>query len=72
MEHPLHHLWFILHLKLKLTEYGKAKKLLTVNSIQVEKEIAWENDIKSKSIYFRDPAGNLVEFITRNYWHVID
>ena len=53
-------------------EYGKAKKLLKDNSIQVEKEIAWENDIKSKSIYFRDPAGNLVEFITRNYWHVID
>ena len=72
MEHPLHHLWFILHLRLKAAEYGKAKKLLTDNSIQVEKEIAWENDIKSKSIYFRDPAGNLVEFITRNYWHVID
>ena len=53
MEHPLHHLWFILHLRLKRTEYGKAKKLLTVNSIQVEKEIAWENDIKSKSIYFK-------------------
>ena len=72
MEHPLHHLWFILHLRLNAAEYGKAKKLLKDNSIQVEKEIAWENDIKSKSIYFRDPAGNLVEFITRNYWHVID
>ena len=58
--------------EIEAAEYGKAKKLLTVNSIQVEKEIAWENDIKSKSIYFRDPAGNLVEFITRNYWHVID
>src|SRR6476661_2378728 len=58
--------------EIEADEYGKAKKLLTVNSIKVEKEIAWENDIKSKSIYFRDPAGNLVEFITRNYWHVID
>ena len=58
--------------EIEAAEYGTAKKLLTVNSIQVEKEIAWENDIKSKSIDFRDPAGNLVEFITRNYWHVID
>jgi catechol 2,3-dioxygenase-like lactoylglutathione lyase family enzyme len=52
--------------------YEKAKELLAANNIQVEKEIAWENDIKSKSIYFRDPAGNLVEFITRNHWGVID
>ncbi|MGG6460365.1 MAG: VOC family protein [Candidatus Eiseniibacteriota bacterium] len=58
--------------EIEAAEYGEAKKLLTENGIQVEKEMAWENDIKSKSIYFRDPAGNLVEFITRNYWHVID
>ena len=47
---------------------GFAKK----NNIQIEKEIAWKNDIKSRSIYFRDPSGNLVEFITRNYWRVMD
>ena len=58
--------------EIEAAEYGKVKKLLTDNSVQVEKEIAWENDIKSKSIDFRDSAGNLVEFITRNYWHVID
>jgi catechol-2,3-dioxygenase len=54
--------------------YEKAKELLAANNIQVEKEIAWgkKNDIKSKSIYFRDPAGNLVEFITRNHWRVTD
>jgi catechol-2,3-dioxygenase len=32
----------------------------------------WENDNRSESIYFRDPAGNLVEFITRNFWPVTD
>jgi len=53
-------------------EYENAMKLLSENNIQVEKEIAWENDIKSRSIYFRDPAGNLVEFITRNHWDLID
>lgn len=58
--------------EIEAEEYEKAKKLLVDNNIQVEKEITWKNDIKSRSIYFRDPAGNLVEFITRNYWDVID
>lgn len=53
-------------------EYEKAKNLLLENNIKVENETVWENEIKSRSIYFRDPAGNLVEFITRNYWGVID
>ena len=58
--------------KIEAEEYEEAKELLVEKNIQVEKEIVWENDIKSRSIYFRDPAGNLVEFITRNYWPVID
>ena len=53
-------------------EYEQAKHLLEKNNIHIEKEIAWENNIKSRSIYFRDPSGNLVEFITRNYWGVND
>lgn len=53
-------------------EYEQAKHLLEKNNIHIEKEIAWENKIKSRSIYFRDPSGNLVEFITRNYWGVND
>jgi catechol 2,3-dioxygenase-like lactoylglutathione lyase family enzyme len=53
-------------------EYEKAKKLLVDSNIQVEKEIEWKNSIKSRSVYFRDPAGNLVEFITKNYWGVKD
>jgi len=52
--------------------YKKSKELLAENNIQIEKEITWENDINSRSIYFRDPAGNLIEFITRNYWCVND
>jgi catechol 2,3-dioxygenase-like lactoylglutathione lyase family enzyme len=53
-------------------EYRKAMKLLEESNIQIEKEIAWKNEFKSRSIYFRDPAGNLVEFITRNHWDVFD
>jgi catechol 2,3-dioxygenase-like lactoylglutathione lyase family enzyme len=58
--------------EIEAEEYEEAKGLLANNNIQIEKEIAWENDLKSRSIYFRDPAGNLVEFITRNFWPVID
>ena len=53
-------------------EYEEARDLLEKNNIQIEKEVVWENNIKSRSIYFRDPAGNLVEFITRNFWQVLD
>jgi catechol 2,3-dioxygenase-like lactoylglutathione lyase family enzyme len=53
-------------------EYDTAKKMLIQSNIQIEKEIEWGNSIKSKSIYFRDPAGNLVEFITKNYWALMD
>src|SRR5438093_8563676 len=40
-------------------EYENAKQLLVESNIKVEKEIEWENSDKSRSIYFRDPAGNL-------------
>jgi len=53
-------------------EYEEAKDMLTRNKIEIEKEVQWENNIMSRSIYFRDPAGNLLEFITRNYWDIID
>ena len=53
-------------------EYDETRNLLEKNNIQIEKEVVWENEIKSRSIYLRDPAGNLVEFITRNFWVVIE
>ena len=58
--------------EIELDEYEEARDLLEKNNIQIEKEIAWKNDIKSRSIYFRDHSGNLVEFITRNFWRVMD
>ena len=58
-------------LEIEAEEYEKVRDLLIKSNIRVEKEIAWENESKSKSIYFRDPAGNLVEFITRNHWPVL-
>ena len=47
------------------------KDALIRNGIIIEKELTWGNDTL-KSIYFRDPAGNLVEFITKGNWPVED
>jgi catechol-2,3-dioxygenase len=52
-------------------DYVNARNLLIQNKIEIEKELTWENE-KSKSIYFRDPSGNLVEFITMGNWPVKD
>ncbi len=49
-------------------EYHASKQLLIDNNIAIEKEVNWNNH--AKSIYFRDPAGNLVELITPGGWPV--
>jgi catechol-2,3-dioxygenase len=49
-------------------EYHASKQLLASNKIAIEKEVNW--DSQAKSIYFRDPAGNLVELITPGAWPV--
>ena len=59
-------------LEIEPNEYEMAKDLLIKNDIDVEKEIEWGNEINSRSIYFRDPAGNLVEFITKGHWPADD
>ena len=59
----------IIHFALEIQkeDYEKWKDILQDNKINIEKEIELKS---SKSIYFRDPAGNLVEFITDNAWPV--
>ena len=54
-------------LEIQKEDYEKWKYLLLDNKINIENEIELKY---SKSIYFRDPAGNLVEFITSNAWPV--
>jgi catechol-2,3-dioxygenase len=49
-------------------EYQPCKKLLVLNGIAIEKEVIWNSN--TKSLYFRDPAGNLVELITPGGWPV--
>ena len=49
-------------------EYWLCKELLVRNKIAIEKEVKWNGN--TKSLYFRDPAGNLVELITPGGWPV--
>jgi catechol-2,3-dioxygenase len=49
-------------------EYQPCKELLTRNGIAIEKEVKWNSN--TKSLYFRDPADNLVELITPGGWPV--
>jgi catechol-2,3-dioxygenase len=53
--------------EIKKEDYDNWKRLLKTNNIDIEKELEIRN---SKSIYFRDPSGNIVELITENFWPV--
>lgn len=59
-----------IHLAMEIEEhdYQRWKELLTKNKITIEKEVDWKG--MSRSLYFRDPAGNLVELITPGEWPV--
>lgn len=51
------------------SEYKSAKELLVQSEVEIEKELEWGS---TKSIYFRDPANNLVELITTGAWPTDD
>ena len=42
------------------------RKLLHGHGVTIEKEVEWPRG--GKSLYFRDPAGNLVELVTPGVW----
>jgi catechol-2,3-dioxygenase len=60
----------IIHFALEIEKqnYDSAKYMLNQNNIKIEKEVIWEKG--TNSMYFRDPAGNLVEIITQGSWPV--
>jgi catechol 2,3-dioxygenase-like lactoylglutathione lyase family enzyme len=49
-------------------DFQLAKQNILNKDIQAEKEITWPNG--GQSIYFRDPADNLVEIITDDAWPI--
>jgi catechol 2,3-dioxygenase-like lactoylglutathione lyase family enzyme len=70
----------IVHFALEIdkSEYDNAKKVLIESNIEIEKEIIWNKEEVeeekgiTKSLYFRDPSGNLVEIITNNHLWPVD
>lgn len=64
-----------IHFAMEIEEhdYLRWKELLAKNRIAIEKEVDWNGSGSwggSRSLYFRDPAGNLVELITPGEWPV--
>ena len=57
-------------LEIEKEDYEYYKRVFIQNNIEIEKEI--KLDKESKSLYFGDPAGNLVEVITKGEWPVED
>jgi catechol-2,3-dioxygenase len=47
-------------------ELERWKATLAEKGVPIIKKIDWQNG--AKSIYFKDPAGNVLEFATRNLW----
>jgi catechol 2,3-dioxygenase-like lactoylglutathione lyase family enzyme len=45
---------------------GKWKERLVEHGVEIEQELRWPKG--GHSIYFRDPAGNSVELVTRGLW----
>lgn len=60
----------IIHFALEIEKqnYDNAKHMLNEKDIKIEKEVTWEKG--TNSMYFRDPAGNLVEIITHGSWPI--
>ena len=58
------------HFAMEIQEdnYSDWKELLAKNGVVIEKEVDWKG--AARSLYFRDPAGNLVELITPGEWPV--
>ena len=60
----------IIHLAFEIDkeDYNNWKERLDKNEIIIEKEIEFDKGIRS--IYFRDPVGNLIELITKDAWPI--
>ena len=47
-------------------EIDSCRKRLAEHNVEIESEVHWPNG--GYSLYFRDPAGNSLEFATRRVW----
>lgn len=54
------------HLAFSVEALATAAEALVAHSVEVEREIEWPRG--GRSVYFRDPAGNSVEFVEGEIW----
>lgn len=47
-------------------EYAASKSWIVNKGIKITDEVTWSNG--SKSFYFNDPAGNVLEIVTKEVW----
>lgn len=45
---------------------------LARNNIEIESDIRWDDGKRGRSIYFRDPAGNSIEFVLDHLWSYLE
>lgn len=54
------------HLAFGVDSLAAAREVLAEHGVDVEREIQWPRG--GRSLYFRDPAGNSVEFVDGEIW----
>jgi catechol 2,3-dioxygenase-like lactoylglutathione lyase family enzyme len=50
-------------------EYGAWKEHLTGRKVVIDKEVTWKSS--ARSLYFRDPSGNVLEIATPGVWKAV-
>jgi catechol 2,3-dioxygenase-like lactoylglutathione lyase family enzyme len=53
------------HVAFRVEELDELRAGLTRQGVEIEREISWGG---GRSVYFRDPAGNSVEFVEGEIW----
>jgi catechol 2,3-dioxygenase-like lactoylglutathione lyase family enzyme len=53
------------HVAFRVAELDELSQYLRNRGVEIEREIAWGG---GRSVYFRDPAGNSVEFVEGEIW----
>jgi catechol 2,3-dioxygenase-like lactoylglutathione lyase family enzyme len=54
------------HVAFRVDDLDAAAGDLRANGVEIEREISWPKG--GRSVYFRDPAGNSVEFVEGEIW----
>jgi catechol 2,3-dioxygenase-like lactoylglutathione lyase family enzyme len=54
------------HVAFRVDDLGEFAQRLRAHEVEIEREITWP--LGGRSVYFRDPAGNSVEYVEGEIW----